>query len=157
MIFQIINNNVPKKDFKMYMVESDHFLFTDNSTRDNIGDGIILLKIFPDNIKLSTIINVQYLEVKLASATLWKYENNVLSCTREMEKLYKEIIRLNPGTYNNNRFLTELFRSSETTTNDSFERAVEVVKAKWNFGWRNMHGRVCNKNMQHKIPKFGGL
>ena len=43
-IFQIIKNNVPKKYFELYMVESDCFLFTDNFIRDEIGDGGILLK-----------------------------------------------------------------------------------------------------------------
>ena len=47
---------------------------------------------------------------------------------REMEKLYKEIRRLKLGTYDNNRFLTQLICALETTTNESFERTVEVVK-----------------------------
>ena len=66
------------------MVESDCFLFTDNSTRDEIGDRVILLKTILDYIKPSTVIGVQDLEEKLASATLQKYENDVLSFTRDM-------------------------------------------------------------------------
>ena len=120
MIFQIIKNNVQNKYIELYMVESDRFLFTDNSTGDEIGDGVILLKIILDDIKPSTAIDVQDLEEKLASATLQNNENNVLSCTRDMEKLYKEIRRLNPRTYNNNRFLAQLFRALETTINGSF-------------------------------------
>ena len=54
----------------MSMVESDHFLFTDNSTGDEFGDKVILLKIILNNIKPSIVINVQDLEEKLASATL---------------------------------------------------------------------------------------
>ena len=54
------------------MVESYRFLFTDNSTGDKIGDGVILLKIILDGIKPITIIKVQDLEKKLASATLQK-------------------------------------------------------------------------------------
>ena len=69
MIFQIIKNNVPEKDLKLYMVESDRFLFTDNSNGDEIGDGIVLLKIILDNIKPSAVIDMQYLEEKLASET----------------------------------------------------------------------------------------
>ena len=38
------------------MVESYRFLFTDNSTGENIGDGVILLKIILNNIKPSTVI-----------------------------------------------------------------------------------------------------
>ena len=70
MMFQIIKNNVPKKYFKLYMVESDFFLFTDNSTGEEIGDGVILLKIILGDIKPSTAIDVQNLGDKLASATL---------------------------------------------------------------------------------------
>ena len=51
-----------------------------------------------------------------------------------MEKLYKEIRRLKPGTYGVNRFLTQLFRALETTTHESFDRTVEVVKGKWILG-----------------------
>ena len=54
------------------MVESYRFLFTKNSTRDEIGDGVILLKIILDDIKPSTVTDVQDLEEKLASATLRK-------------------------------------------------------------------------------------
>ena len=72
MIFQIIKNNVPDKDFELYMVESDRFLFTDNLTGYKIGDGVILLKITLDKIKPSTVIDVQDLEEKLASANLQK-------------------------------------------------------------------------------------
>ena len=106
MIFQIIKNNVPKKYFKLYMVESDRFLFTYSLTRDEIREGVILLKIIINNIKQSTLIEVQHFEDKLASETHQKYENKVLSCTREMDKIYKEIRRLNTGTYDDNRFLT---------------------------------------------------
>ena len=73
-------------------------MFIDNSARDRISEGVILSKIILDDIKPSTVIDVQELEEKLASATLRKYENNVISYTREMEKLYKEIRRLNPRT-----------------------------------------------------------
>ena len=47
-----------------------------------------------------------------------------------MEKLYKKIRRLKPGTYDDNRFLTKLFRELEKKTNEIFERTVEVVKDK---------------------------
>ena len=82
MIFQIIKNNVPKKDFELYMVELDRFLFTDISTGNKIWDSVIMLKIILDGIKPSTVIDMQDLEEKFAPATLQKYENNVLSCTR---------------------------------------------------------------------------
>ena len=88
MIFQITKNNVPDKDYELYMVESDRFIFTGNLTGYEIGGGVIPLKIILNDIKSSTVIDVQDLEEKLASATLRKYENNVLWCTREMEKLY---------------------------------------------------------------------
>ena len=80
------------------MVKSDHFMFTDNSIVDEIGDGVILLKIILKDIKPSTVIDVPDLEEKLASVTLQKSEHNVLYCTREMGKLYKDIRRLKPIT-----------------------------------------------------------
>ena len=116
------------------MVESDRFLFTDNLNGDEIGYGFILLKIVLGDIKPSTVIGVPDLEEKLASATLQEYENNVLSCTMDMEKQYKEIRRLKPGTYNDKRFLAQLFRALETTKNEIFDRTVDVVKDKWILG-----------------------
>ena len=74
MIFQMIKNNVPEKYFELYIVELDCFLFTDNSTRGESGDGVILLKIVISDIKPSTVIDVQDLEEKLASATFQKNE-----------------------------------------------------------------------------------
>ena len=74
------------------------------------------------------------MEEKLAPETLQRYKNDVLSCTRDMAKLYKEIRRLEPGTYDDNRFLTQLFRDLETMTNEIFKRTVEVVKDKWILG-----------------------
>ena len=80
----MIKTNISEKYFELYMVESDRFLFTENSTGDKIGDGVIFLKITLEDIIPRTVIDVQDLEEKLASATLRKYKNNVISCTREM-------------------------------------------------------------------------
>ena len=51
-----------------------------------------------------------------------------------MEKLYKEIRHLKSGTYDDNRFLTQLFCALEKLTNESSERTVEVVQDKWSLG-----------------------
>ena len=72
MIFQIIKNNIPEKYFDLYMVESDCFLFMENLTGDEIGDKVILLKIILDDIKPSTVIDMQDLEEKVASVILQK-------------------------------------------------------------------------------------
>ena len=65
-----------------------------------------------------------------------------------MEKFYKDIRRLKPGTYNDNRFLTKLFRSLEIMTNESFERTMEVVKDKRILGdatWKIAYViKTCN-------------
>ena len=58
MIFQIMKNIVPKKYLKLYMVEADRFLFTDNPNEDEFGYGFILLKNLLDDIKPSTVIDV---------------------------------------------------------------------------------------------------
>ena len=63
---------------------------------------------------------MQDLEEKLASENLQKTKTKVIYCTREIEKLYKEIRRLKPGTYDDNHFLTQLFCTLETTKNESF-------------------------------------
>ena len=50
---------------------------------------------------------------------------------REMETIWKEIKQLKPGNYSDSRFLTQLFRALETTSNESFERTVEMLKDLW--------------------------
>ena len=42
---------------------------------------------------------------------------------------------MKPGTYNENRFLTQFFRALERTKNEIFERTVEVVKDKLILGY----------------------
>ena len=76
-------------------------------------------------------IDVQDLEEILAEATLHKYGNNVHTLTKSMEKTWKEIKRLKHKTYDDCRFLTQLFRAMLTTTNEDFERAVKNLKDAW--------------------------
>ncbi len=59
MIFKIIKNKIPGKDFKLLMVESDCFMFTDKISGNEIGDGVLLLKMILDDFKPSTVINLQ--------------------------------------------------------------------------------------------------
>lgn len=156
MLFKIIQNNIPETDFELLQVESDAFTFTDNVTGDEIGDGVILLKLILDDVKPSTVIDVQDLEEKLASATLLKHGNNVQTCNREMEKIYKEIRRLKPGTYDDNRFLTQLFRALETTTNESFARTVEFIKDKWIMGDASCTVQYVISTLNNKFRNLEG-
>ncbi len=116
------------------MVEFDCFTFIDNTSRDDIGDGVLFLKMILDDIKPSTVINVQDLEDKLANVSLQKHDNNTQTCTRETEKVFKKIKRFKPGTYDKNCFPTQFFQATETTTNESFEWTVEVIKDEWIMG-----------------------
>ncbi len=77
MIFKIIKNSITEKDYEIFTVESDCFTFTDNASRDEIGDGVLLLKMILDYIKPNTVIDVQDLEGKLAMVSLQKYDDIV--------------------------------------------------------------------------------
>ena len=66
--------------------------------------------------------------------TLLKQQNNVQILTKQMEKTWKEIKRLKPGTYDERSFLTQLFRALLTTTNKDFERSVNNIKDLWVLG-----------------------
>ena len=116
---------------------------------------------------------MHYLEEKLASATLQKYENNIPFCKREIEKLHKKIRLLKPGAYDDNHFLTQLFRTLETTKNESFKRTVEVVNDKWiledatymvacviktcNTKYQNLEGSNVWNNSSNKYTKIIAL
>ena len=82
MLFKINQNNTPEKDFELLIVESDCFTITDTVTKNELGGGIILLKIILDDVKPSTVIDVQVMKEKLASAAFQKHEYNVQMCTR---------------------------------------------------------------------------
>ena len=62
MFFKIIKKKIPETDFELFQVESDAFMFTDNVTGDEIGDGVTLLKLILYDVKPSTVIDVQDLE-----------------------------------------------------------------------------------------------
>ncbi len=47
-------------------------MFTHNLSEDEIGDGDLLLKMILDDIKPSTVIDIQDLEDKFARVMLWK-------------------------------------------------------------------------------------
>ncbi len=77
MMFNMIKNIIREEDVELLMVEFDFFTFTDNSPRDEIGDGVLLLNMILDDIKPSKVIYVQDLKDKLAKALLQKYNNYV--------------------------------------------------------------------------------
>ncbi len=131
LLYAILNNCIEENDLDLIANESDDYTFEDPLTGDQKRNGVILLYKFLQDVKPSTVIDVQDLESKLSKATLQKYDNDVPKLTREMETIWKEIKRLKPGTYSESRFLTQLFRALETTTNESFERTVETLKDMW--------------------------
>lgn len=131
LLFVILQNAITEEDYDLLSNDSDDYTFEDPRTGDTKSDGVIFLWKILNEVKPSTVIDVQDLETKLEEATLQKFENDVTKLTREMEKIWKEIKRLKPGTYSESRFLTQLFRALETTTNESFERTVETLKDMW--------------------------
>ncbi len=127
----IRKNTITKEDLDLLSNDLEDYTFKDALTGNTICDRVIFLFKILQDVKPSTVINVQDLENKLAEATLQKYDNNVQELTREMETIWKEIKRLKPGTYSESCFLTQLFCSFETTLNESFERTVETLKDMW--------------------------
>ncbi len=112
------------------MNEWNNYTFKDSLTGNHNCGGILLFKIL-HGIKPSTVIDVQDLENKLSNVTLQKYDNDVPKLTREMEMIWKEIKRLKPGTYSDSCFLTQLFCALKTTSNESFESTIEMLKDLW--------------------------
>ena len=72
-----------------------------------------------------------------------------------MEKIYKDIRCLKTGNYDDSLFLTQFFRALETTTNDSFERTVEVVKEKLIFDDATCTVTYVIKTCNTKLTIFG--
>ncbi len=131
LLYAILNNTIEENDLDLIANESDDYTFEDPLTGDQKRDGVILLFKILQDVKPSTVIDVQDLENKLSEATLQKYDNDVPKLMREMETIWKEIKRLKPNTYSDSCFLTQLFRTLETTSNESLERTIEMLKDLW--------------------------
>ena len=98
------------------MAEMEQFSFMDNIIGDEISNSIILLKLIKNDIKPNTVIDVQDLEENLTNATLKNYDNNILTFTHEMKKIFKEIKCLS--------FLTAFLH-------EFYECTVKMMKDKW--------------------------
>ena len=115
------------------MVESEDFTFEDSDGNEKF-DGLFFLWIVLNDVKPSTVVDVQDLEKELEACSLLNQQNNVQVLTKTMEKTWKEIKRLKPGTYDEQRFLTQIFRALLTTTNEDFERSMKNLKDLWVCG-----------------------
>ena len=132
-LFVSLQNILSDKSMDLQMVESEDFTFEDAEGNKKF-DGLIFLWIILNDIKPSMVVDVQDLEKELEDCTLLKQQNNVQILTKQMEKTWKEIKRLKPGTYDERRFLIQLFRDLLTTTNEDFERSVRNLKDMWVHG-----------------------
>ena len=130
MLFVALQNILSDKSMDLQMVESEDFTFEDAEGNEKF-DGLIFLCIILNDVNPSTVVDVQDLEKELEDCTMLKQQNNVQILTKQMEKTWKEIKRLKPGTYDERRFLSQLFRALLTTTNKDFERSVRNLKDLW--------------------------
>jgi hypothetical protein len=94
-------------------------------------DGFVLLKKILMDIRPEIVVYVQDKEKLLEPLTLEKCGNNVQTLTGTLEKTWNEIKNIKPGTYDESRFLTQLFRALKTSTNDDFLRPVKNMGDLW--------------------------
>ncbi len=77
LLYAIHNNGIKEKNLDFILNESDDYTFEDPLTNDQKCNGVILLFKILQDVKLSTVINVQDLENKLRDAMFQKYNNDV--------------------------------------------------------------------------------
>ena len=90
LLYAILNNVIEENDLDLISNESDDYTFEDPLTGDQKCDGVILLFKILQDVKPSTVINVQDLENKLGKATLQKYDNDIQKLMREMETILRQ-------------------------------------------------------------------
>lgn len=128
MMALILNGIIEKDDWKL-LIENDESKFTfvhPNGTQKL--DGFLVLKVLLDDIKPEVVVEVRELEDRLQSLDMKKCNNNVLELTRKMESTWREINKAKPGSYDEDRFIRELFRAINTSTNQDFKSALGSLK-----------------------------
>ena len=114
------------------LVDSDEDEITFTSVDgDRKIDGFVLFKKIMMEILPELVVDARDKEKKLEALTLKDTGNNVSVLTRTMETLWKEILRIKPGSYDKDRFMSELFRGLRTSTNKVFLAEVERKRMDW--------------------------
>ena len=111
------------------IIENDESKFTfihSNGTQKL--DRFLVLKVLLDDIKPEVVVEVREFEDRLQSLDMKKCNNNVLELTRKMESTWREINKAKPGSYDEGRFIRELFRDINTSTNQDFKSALGSLK-----------------------------
>ena len=116
--------------YQLLLAEEEKFTFESDDGELKI-DGFLMLKIIFMDIKPEVVIDVRDKEQELESIKLSDCDNNVQSMTRKMETTWKEINKEKPGTYDNTRFLREVFRALNTAKNDDFKQSLKPLKNQW--------------------------
>ena len=131
MMAGLIQGVIHEDSWDLYTTSEDSTFIFETDEGDTKVDGFVLLKKILMDIQPEIVVDVQDKEKLLESLTLEKCGNNVQTLTRTMEKTWNEIKRIKPGTNDESRFLTQLFRALKTSTNDDFIRSVKNMGDLW--------------------------
>ena len=131
MMAGIIQGIIDEDSWDLYVASEDSSFIFETEEGDTKVDRFVLLKKIPMDIGPEIVVDVQDKEKFLETVTLASCGNNVQQLTRMMEKTWNEIKKIKPGTYDESRFLTQLFRALKTSTNDDFLRSIKNMGDDW--------------------------
>ena len=131
MMAGIVQGIIDEDSWDLYVASEDSSFIFETEEGDTKVDGFVLLKKILMDIRPEIVVDVQDKEKFLETVTLASCGNNVQQLTRTMEKTWNEIKKIKPGTYDESRFLTQLFRALKTSTNDDFLRSIKNMGDDW--------------------------
>ena len=131
MMATLLKNIIKSDDYKL-LIDSDEPVFTfESDDGDKKIDGFLMLKQILLDIKPEVVVDVRDKEKKLESLTLKDCGNDVKVLTRTLESIWKDILKEKPGSYDNERFIRELFRALLTSTNPDFKATIKPMRSQW--------------------------
>ena len=131
MMAGLIQGIIHEDSWDLYTTSEDSSFIFETEEGDTKVDEFVLLKKILMDIRPEIVVDVQDKEKLLESLSLEKCGNNVQTVTCTMEKTWNEIKKIKPGTFDESRFLTQLFRALKTSTNDDFLRSVKNMGDLW--------------------------
>jgi len=140
LIWHTIKNNFTSTSWKSLLVRKKEFSYECTETGQIEYEGFTLLWMIYNYVKPNVIVDINELQQKMEKITILSAGNDFLTLSTKLEELQQEINSEKGDEFlKDDKFLTELFRACEATTNELFATDVRQAKRNW------MTGKVRDK------------
>jgi hypothetical protein len=131
LIFHVLTNHLATSSYKSFLANKPKFLFIDKKSGNKWHSGLILMQQMLNFYKPETIVKVCHLKKELDTIVLWPtHKNNMLLLTTRMMTILQEIhAKTSKHSYTDQRFITNLFRTIESSPTKKFLSFVDQLKS----------------------------